>query len=46
MEMVAGLQALKLKAEQELPPEMLLRQTLEQFIRKSLSIGVEYRNVE
>lgn len=45
MEMVAGLQAVKLKAEQELPPEMLLRQTLEQFIRKSLSIGVEYRNV-
>lgn len=45
MDMVAGLQSVKHKAEHDLPPEMLLKQTLEQFIRKTLSIGVEYRNV-
>ncbi|MEK4348915.1 TetR/AcrR family transcriptional regulator [Paenibacillus sp. FSL P4-0184] len=44
-DMVDGLQSVQRKAEHELPPEMLLRQSLEQWIRMTLSTSVEYRNV-
>jgi AcrR family transcriptional regulator len=44
-DMVAGLQSVQRKVEHELPPETLLRQSLEQWIRMTLSTSVEYRNV-
>ncbi|WP_313641244.1 helix-turn-helix domain-containing protein [Paenibacillus sp.] len=44
-DMVAGLQSVQRKVEHELPAETLLRQSLEQMIKMTLSTGVEYRNV-
>lgn len=44
-DMVTGLQSVQHKVAHELPPEALLRQSLEQLIRMTLSTGVEYRNV-
>jgi AcrR family transcriptional regulator len=44
-DMVVSLQLVQSKEKHDLPPETLLRQTLEHWIRKTLSAGVEYRNV-
>lgn len=44
-DMVDGLQSVHRKAEHELPPEMLLRKSLEQWIRMTLTTSVEYRNI-
>lgn len=44
-QMLAGLRSVKREGQQELPPEELLKQSLQQFIRMSLLMGVEYRNV-
>jgi AcrR family transcriptional regulator len=44
-DLVAGLQSVQRKVEHELPPETLLRQSLEQWIRMTLFTSVEYRNV-
>ncbi|MGE7616185.1 TetR/AcrR family transcriptional regulator [Paenibacillus sp. NPDC101420] len=44
-DMVVGLQSVQRKVEHELPPETLLRQSLEQWIRMTLTTSVEYRNV-
>lgn len=44
-QMLTGLRSVKREGQKELPPEELLKLTLQQFIRMSLSMGLEYRNV-
>ncbi|WP_339314553.1 TetR/AcrR family transcriptional regulator [Paenibacillus sp. FSL R10-2734] len=44
-DMVAGLQSVQRNVEHEVAPEILLKQSLEQWIRAMLSTEVEYRNV-
>ncbi|MBY3621949.1 TetR/AcrR family transcriptional regulator [Acinetobacter sp. CUI P1] len=44
-DMVDGLQSVHRKAEHELSPELLLKQSLEQWIRMTLTTSVEYRNI-
>ncbi|MEK5417137.1 hypothetical protein BSK49_15950 [Paenibacillus odorifer] len=44
-DMLSELQSVQQEVQQELPPDTLLKRSLEKFIRMSLSMGVEYRNV-
>ncbi len=44
-QMLTGLRSVMRDGQQELPPEEVLKQSLQQFIRMSLSMGLEYRNV-
>lgn len=44
-QMLTGLSSVKREGQKELPPEEILKLTLQQFINMSLSMGLEYRNV-